>query len=104
MNISGGNLIEQLLTDEILQELEQYYHLEKTERSFSDLRLIFATTVLGLKVAKEQRRSCLLELAKSIRFRFIQTATRRTCCGWITAARWITGRRCRKYFMEAGLT
>jgi spore maturation protein CgeB len=64
MNISGGNLIEQLLTDEILQELEQYYHLEKTERSFSDLRLIFATTVLGLKVAKEQRRSCLLELAK----------------------------------------
>lgn len=64
MNISGGNLIEALLTDEICQELSQYYRLEKTERSFSDLRLIFATTVLGLKVAKEQRCSCLLELAK----------------------------------------
>lgn len=64
MNISGGNLIEELLTDEICQELSQYYRLEKTERSFSDLRLIFATTVLGLKVAKEQRCSCLIELAK----------------------------------------
>ena len=64
MNISGGNLIEPLLTDEICQQLQQYYHLEKSERSFSDLRLIFATTVLGLKVAKEQRYVNLLELVK----------------------------------------
>lgn len=64
MNISGGNLIDALLTDEICRQLQQYYRLEKTERSFSDLRLIFATTVLGLKVAKEQRCSSLLELVK----------------------------------------
>lgn len=64
MNISGGSLIETLLTDDICQELSQYYHLEKTKRSFSDLRLIFSTTVLGLKAAKEQRRVSLLELAK----------------------------------------
>lgn len=64
MNISGGNLIEPLLTDEICQQLQQYYRLEKTGRSFSDLRLIFATTVLGLKVAKEQRCMNLLELVK----------------------------------------
>ena len=45
-------------------QLERHYRLEKSERSFSDLRLIFATTVLGFKVAKEQRCSCLLELVK----------------------------------------
>ena len=64
MNISGGNLLELLLNDEICLKLEQHYHLEKSKRSFSDLRLIFATTVLGFKVAKEQRTSSLLELVK----------------------------------------
>lgn len=64
MNISGGNLLEPLLTDDICIKLQRHYHLEKSERSFSDLRLIFATTVLGFKVAKEQRCSYLLELVK----------------------------------------
>ncbi len=64
MNICGGNLLERLLTDDICIKLQQHYHLEKSERSFSDLRLIFATTVLGFKVAKEQRCSYLLELVK----------------------------------------
>ena len=64
MNISGGNLLERLLTDDICIRLQQHYHLEKSERSFSDLRLIFATNVLGFKVAKEQRCSYLLELVK----------------------------------------
>ena len=64
MNISGGNILERLLTDDICIQLQQHYHLEKSERSFSDLRLIFATTVLGFKVAKEQRCSYLLELVK----------------------------------------
>lgn len=64
MNISGGNLLERLLTDDICMQLERHYRLEKSERSFSDLRLIFATTVLGFKVAKEQRCSYLLELVK----------------------------------------
>ncbi len=64
MNICGGNLLERLLTDDICMQLERHYRLEKSERSFSDLKLIFATTVLGFKVAKEQRCSCLLELVK----------------------------------------
>ncbi len=64
MNISGGNLLERLLTDDICIRLQQHYHLEKSERSFSDLRLIFVTNVLGFKVAKEQRCSYLLELVK----------------------------------------
>lgn len=64
MNICGGNLLERLLTDDICMKLQQHYRLEKSERSFSDLKLIFATTVLGFKVAKEQRCSYLLELVK----------------------------------------
>lgn len=64
MNVSGGNLLERLLTDEICDKLHQYYKLEKTERSFSNLKLIFATTVLGFKAAKEQRTRSLLMLAK----------------------------------------
>lgn len=64
MNVSGGNILEPLLTDEICVQLQRHYHLEKSKRSFSDLRLIFATTVLGFKVAKEQRISSLLELVK----------------------------------------
>ena len=64
LNVSGGNVLERILTDEICMQLESYYHLEKTKRSFSDLRLIFTVTVLGFKVAREQRCRGLLELAK----------------------------------------
>ncbi len=64
LNVSGGNLLERLLTDEICEKLQQYYRLEKTERSFSNLKLIFSTTVLGYKAAKEQRTRALLALAK----------------------------------------
>lgn len=64
LNVSGGNLLERLLTDEICDKLQQYYKLEKTDRSFSNLKLIFSTTVLGFKAAKEQRIRSLLVLAK----------------------------------------
>ena len=64
MNISGGNIIEALLEPDILAELEEYYRVEKTERSFSNLGLIFSTTVLGFYVAKRQRTQALLELGK----------------------------------------
>ena len=64
LNVSGGNLLERLLTDEICEMLQKYYRLEKTDRSFSSLKLVFATTVLGFKAAKEQRTRSLLGLAK----------------------------------------
>lgn len=64
MRISGGNIIEELLQPDILAELEEYYRLDKSERSFSNLGLIFSTTVLGFQVAKRQRRQALLELGK----------------------------------------
>ena len=64
MNISGGNIIEAMLTTDILEQLEQYFKLEKSEESFSNLGLIFQTTVLGFKIAELQRRRALTELSK----------------------------------------
>lgn len=64
MDIIGGNIIEDLLQPDILAELEEYYRLEKSERSFANLGLIFSTTVLGFQVAKRQRRQVLLQLGK----------------------------------------
>ena len=62
--INGGNILEEMLTVPILEELQQYFKLEKSNDSFSDLGLIFSTTVLGFKTAAEQRRRALLELSK----------------------------------------
>lgn len=65
LNISGANIIEPMLTTHILEQLQQYFKLEKSsEESFSDLGLIFQTTVLGFKIAEVQRRRALIELSK----------------------------------------
>lgn len=63
LQISTGNLLERLLTPEIMAEVQEYVELEKSEDSFSDLSLIFATTVLGFKVAAEQRSRALRQLS-----------------------------------------
>ncbi|MCI8636224.1 MAG: glycosyltransferase [Eubacterium sp.] len=62
--INGGNILEEMLTVDILEQLQEYFKLEKSKDSFSDLGLIFSTTVLGFKTAAEQRRRALIELAK----------------------------------------
>lgn len=59
MNLSGANIIEPMLTTEILEKLQKYFRLEKSEGSFSDLGLIFQTTVLGFKIAEIERRRAL---------------------------------------------
>lgn len=64
MNISGANIISPLLTSDILEQLDKYFNLEKEEGSFSDLGLVFETTVLGFKIAEIQRRRMLIELSK----------------------------------------
>ena len=56
LNISGANIVEPMLTTGILEQLQQYFKLEKSEGSFSDLGLIFQTTVLGFKIAEIERR------------------------------------------------
>ena len=64
LNISGGNIVEALLTNDILEELDKYFNLKKEKDSFSDLRLVFQTTVLGFKIEQEQRRRGIIELSK----------------------------------------
>lgn len=64
LNISGANIVEPMLTTDILTQLQQYFQLEKSEGSFSDLGLIFQTTVLGFKIAEVERRRALIELSK----------------------------------------
>lgn len=62
--ISGGNILEEMLTVNILEQLQQHFKLEKSKDSFSDLGLIFSTTVLGFKTAADFRHRALLELSK----------------------------------------
>ncbi|MCR5000011.1 MAG: DUF3880 domain-containing protein [Lachnospiraceae bacterium] len=64
-DLFGSNILEQSLTPEILEQLSEHYELEKSsEKSFSDLGLIFSTTTLGFKVAQMQRIRALRELSK----------------------------------------
>ena len=64
LNISRANIVEPMLTTNILEQLQEYFQLEKSEGSFSDLGLIFQTTVLGFKIAEIERRRALIELSK----------------------------------------
>ncbi len=64
LNISGANIVEPMLTTNILEQLQEYFQLEKSEGSFSGLGLIFQTTVLGFKIAEIERRRALIELSK----------------------------------------
>ena len=66
MSVSGGNIIEEMLTPDILEQIQQYFKLEKSEDSFSDLGLIFSTTVLGFKIAAMQRKKGLIALSKRV--------------------------------------
>ena len=67
LNISGANIVEPMLTTDILEQLQQYFKLEKSEGSFSDIGLIFQTTVLGFKIAEVERRRALIELSKTFK-------------------------------------
>ncbi len=63
-DLQGINIIDRMLTPEILMELEEYFELEKSEDSLSDLNLIFSVTTLGFKIAEKQRRRILIDLSK----------------------------------------
>ncbi len=63
-DLMGVNIIDRMLTPEILMELENYFELEKSEDSLSDLNLIFSVTTLGFKIAQKQRRRILIDLSK----------------------------------------
>lgn len=64
LNISGANIVERMLTANVLEQLQEHFELKKSDGSFSDLGLIFQTTVLGFKIAEIERRRGLIELSK----------------------------------------
>lgn len=66
MSVSGANIIEEMLTPDILEMIGENFSLEKSKDSFSNLELIFSTTVLGFKIAQMQRKKGLLALAKHV--------------------------------------
>lgn len=63
LQVSGGNLLLPMLTEDILLQLSDYFCLEKEEASFADLGLIFASTVLGFKAANMEREYLLYALS-----------------------------------------
>lgn len=65
LQISGGNLLQEMLTEEILMQLSDYFQLKKNRASFADLNLIFSSTVLGFKAASMEREICLNALSLS---------------------------------------
>ncbi|MBP3459371.1 MAG: glycosyltransferase [Lachnospiraceae bacterium] len=63
--VSGGNMLEQLLTPQICQQLEEITQYHRSERSFADIRQLFSSTVLGFKSANLQRCQILNALSKA---------------------------------------
>ncbi len=63
-NVSGGNLLPQMLNDDILTDLIPYAKVENGNASLEELRLHFATSVLSYKVAADVRTDSLNALAK----------------------------------------
>lgn len=65
-DLYGVSIIDESLTSDIISQLEQYYKLNKSDGSFSDLALIFSTTALGFKIAQVERTRALSELADTL--------------------------------------
>ena len=63
LQVSGGNIIEKLLTPGICRQLEEITDYRQAEGSFADIRTLFSTTVLGFKAASMQRNLYLNSLS-----------------------------------------
>ena len=63
---TGENgLHERMLTPDVLNELESYFDfVQSSQRSFSNLELVFANNTLGFKIAREERIRNLIEISK----------------------------------------
>ena len=63
MGVYDRYLLDDVLDADMLEELSRHFVLSKSERSFSDLDLIFSTTVLGYKIANLERPYVLSKLS-----------------------------------------
>lgn len=73
--ISGGNILEKLLTDEICLMIEEIMEYKKSKRSFAGIRNLFASTVLGFKAASIERINYLNKLSLSLASDLTQKAS-----------------------------
>ena len=62
-DLYGNNIFSDIMTSDILTELMKYIDFKKSERSLSDLGLVFSTTALGFKTARVQRIRALKRLS-----------------------------------------
>ena len=60
----GEYILDDVLDAATVRELNKHFILAKSEDSFSDLSLVFATTVLGFKIAQMERKSLLAKLSR----------------------------------------
>lgn len=65
--VSGGNLLEKILTDDICLMLEDIMEYHKSPRSFANVRALFSSTVLGFKTASLERQQNLNALGLYLR-------------------------------------
>lgn len=64
--VSGGNLLEPLLTEEICLMLEDMMDYQRSDKSFADVRTLFCSTVLGFKTASLERQQNLNTLSLAV--------------------------------------
>ena len=64
-NISGGNILDRMITDDILMEIEEIFDVKQEKDSFVEASDIFINNVLGYKAASDTRISVLSALGES---------------------------------------
>ena len=64
MNVYGQYLLDDILDGEMLAQLGRHFVIAKSERSFSDMSLMFSTTVLSYKIAQLERKKVIAEISK----------------------------------------
>jgi len=62
LNVSGGNILNIMLTDDIMDNASQYINLKQEEGSDADIKLHFATSVLSYKAASLMRKQIINSL------------------------------------------
>lgn len=64
LNVSGGNIINIMLTDDIMENASKYMDLKQGGKNLEELKLYFATSVLSYKAAAIMRRQALNALSR----------------------------------------
>lgn len=64
-NISGGNILDRMITEDILMDIEEIFDVKQEKDSFVEASDIFVNNVLGFKAASDTRISILSALGET---------------------------------------